>query len=226
MRPWQHARASAARGGRAWSDDLPIHEFVDRTKASLADLRHRMILHNSDLGPALAARAFAALAHAEEVARAHAREDLGAHVPLSWWLDQLEPARLPRRRDDGDDGALIARATAHFGLDDDAEPRAVHALLTLPERFAPAHAAASRAVLCNDAGISIVRAVLGTAREVPTRRARPVVFDPAWCAEAMVMAWFRQIPSLANVADALRADTALRLDELRRPSQHNAHTFK
>jgi hypothetical protein len=71
-----------------------------------------------------------------------------------------------------------------------------------------------------------VRAVLGTAREVPTRRARPVVFDPAWCAEAMVMAWFRQIPSLANVADALRADTALRLDELRRPSQHNAHTFK
>jgi hypothetical protein len=25
MRPWQHARASAARGGRAWSDDLPIH---------------------------------------------------------------------------------------------------------------------------------------------------------------------------------------------------------
>lgn len=82
MRPWQHAKASAAREGRLWTDDLAIHEFVDSTKASLADLRHRMVLHNDDLCPTLAARAFAALPQAERVARAHARAAARSRVVL------------------------------------------------------------------------------------------------------------------------------------------------
>ncbi len=57
MRPWQHAKSSA-RKERDWLIDLPIHEFMDSTKAACPDLRHRMILHNADLGPELTARAF------------------------------------------------------------------------------------------------------------------------------------------------------------------------
>ena len=49
MRPWQHAKSSA-RKERDWLADLPIHEFMDSTKAACPDLRHRMILHNADLG--------------------------------------------------------------------------------------------------------------------------------------------------------------------------------
>lgn len=228
MRPWQHARASAARGGRAWSEDLAIHEFMDCTKASLADLRHRMVLHNCDLGPALAARAFPGYSQAESIAREHAREDLGADVPLSWWLDRCDANKLPRLRGDGDDGngndeALIERATARFALDDDREVRAVFAVLTLPERLAPSHGRAARCVLGNDAGIAIVRAALGPAREVSSTRGRSVVFDPAYCAEAMVHRWFRRIPSLREVASALAMDTQAALDRLRSPHERAMH---
>lgn len=222
MRPWQHAKASAARGGRLWTDDLAIHEFVDSTKASLADLRHRMVLHNDDLGPTLAARAFAAHPHAERVAREHAREDLGEDVSLRWWLARCDPTRLPRVRNREDHHALVARATARFGLDDDGPVRAVLAVLTLPEQLAPAHGSIARAVLGNDAGIAIVRAVLGPATELPAAQGRRVVFDPAFCAEGMIHWWFGRIPSLRELASALDGQTQPALDDLRSPHRRAA----
>lgn len=224
MRPWQHARASAARGARAWSDDLAIHEFMDCTKASLGDLRHRMVLHSCDLGPALAAMAFAERPHAESVARDHAREDLGADVPLSWWLDRCLVSRFPRQRANTSDDELIERATERFGLDDDRAARAVLSVLTLPERLAPSHGRDARCVLGNEAGVAIVRAVLGPAREIPTTRGKSVVFDPAYCAEMMVHRWFRRIPSLRELADALGPDAQLHLDDLRSRRARETHT--
>lgn len=67
MRPWQHARSSAGKDGD-WVADLPIHEFMDSTKAACPDLRHRMVLHNTDLGPELAARLFPERADARSIA--------------------------------------------------------------------------------------------------------------------------------------------------------------
>ncbi len=213
MRPWQHARASARRSGRSWRDDLAIHEFVDSTRVALADLRHRMVLHNCDLGPAVAATAFPALPHAAEVARAHAREDLGADVSLAWWLDRCDPRRLPRERERSSD-ALVQRACERWSLREPDGPRAVLALLELPVSFAPSHDALARAVFANSAGIALVRAVLGPPREEFGRSGNTVVFDPAYCAEAMIYQRYRRIPSLAELADTLSPTLDLDLEAL------------
>lgn len=215
MRPWQHARASARRGGRSWRDDLAIHEFLDGTRVALADLRHRMVLHNCDLGPAVAAMAFPALPHAAEVARAHAREDLGADVPLAWWLDRCDPRRLPRERERSPD-VLVQRACERWHLRDPDGPRAVLALLELPVSFAPSHDALARALFANSAGLALVRAVLGPPREEPGRAGSTVVFDPAYCAEAMIHRRYRRIPALAELADTLSPLLDLDLEALAR----------
>jgi hypothetical protein len=57
MQPYIHAQASARQSGRVWQDDLEIHEFLDLAKHACPDLRHRLLLHNSDLGSGLIAAA-------------------------------------------------------------------------------------------------------------------------------------------------------------------------
>ena len=82
MQPYVHARASARRSGRAWQEDLPIHEFLDLAKHACPDLRHRILLHNSDLGPELAALAFPERADARQIVLSHVKQDLGWTPPL------------------------------------------------------------------------------------------------------------------------------------------------
>lgn len=47
MKPYIHATLSAKKYGGDFEDYIKIHDFMDQTKASLADMRHRAILHNS-----------------------------------------------------------------------------------------------------------------------------------------------------------------------------------
>jgi len=47
MKPYHHARISATKFGGRPEDYLAIHNFMDESKAHLADARHRMFLHNS-----------------------------------------------------------------------------------------------------------------------------------------------------------------------------------
>lgn len=47
MKPYHHARISAKKFGGKLEDYLAIHNFMDESKAHLADARHRMFLHNS-----------------------------------------------------------------------------------------------------------------------------------------------------------------------------------
>ena len=47
MKPLQHAKISAKRHGGVWQDYIILHNFFDLTKAHVADMRHRAILHNS-----------------------------------------------------------------------------------------------------------------------------------------------------------------------------------
>lgn len=42
-----HAKSSARKFGGAWEDYMELHEFMDHTKAHIADSRHRLILHNT-----------------------------------------------------------------------------------------------------------------------------------------------------------------------------------
>jgi hypothetical protein len=47
VKPWQHAKISAHKFGGEPADYIEIHNFFDETKAHVADMRHRIILHNS-----------------------------------------------------------------------------------------------------------------------------------------------------------------------------------
>lgn len=47
MKPYIHAKASARRYGGVPEDYLPIHDFMDSTKAAMPDVRHRAVLHTA-----------------------------------------------------------------------------------------------------------------------------------------------------------------------------------
>jgi hypothetical protein len=47
MKPLIHAKISVKKFGGKVEDYLPIHEWFDHTKAHIADMRHRAVLHNS-----------------------------------------------------------------------------------------------------------------------------------------------------------------------------------
>lgn len=47
MKPYIHARNSARKHGGTPEDYIKIHDWFDQTKAHIADMRHRAILHNS-----------------------------------------------------------------------------------------------------------------------------------------------------------------------------------
>lgn len=47
MKPYYHAKISAQRFGGIPEDYMKIHNFMDSSKAHLADSRHRIFLHNS-----------------------------------------------------------------------------------------------------------------------------------------------------------------------------------
>lgn len=47
MKPYLHAKISAKKFGGVPEDYLDIHTWFDHSKAHVADMRHRMILHNS-----------------------------------------------------------------------------------------------------------------------------------------------------------------------------------
>jgi hypothetical protein len=46
-KPLIHAQSSAKKFGGNWEDYIEIHEFMDSSKAVIADNRHRALTHNS-----------------------------------------------------------------------------------------------------------------------------------------------------------------------------------
>lgn len=47
MKPYSHARSSAHKFGGHLDDYLVYHNWFDQTKAHIADMRHRALLHNA-----------------------------------------------------------------------------------------------------------------------------------------------------------------------------------
>lgn len=210
--------ASARRAGRAWEADLAIHELVDASKASWADLRHRILLHHVDLGAEVVARAFPDRADAPALVRAHVHEDLGEDRTLVVWLGAIDARRLSRRRARDLDAILEdERRRAHLA-DHDA-PREVLAFLERPLAHAPEHAEAAHALFANEAGIALVRRVLGGPRRLVGEHGREVIFDPAYCAEAIVHRLHRRIPALRELADATHPREAARLRRTHRSTE-------
>lgn len=102
MKPFLHAKSSARKFGGKPEDYLPIHDFIDSSKAHIADHRHRTIFHHS-FGCFIVEKVFGTVAKNSEdkeysprdVAEQHIVEDLGripsvqdylVHMELQQWM--------------------------------------------------------------------------------------------------------------------------------------------
>ena len=100
MKPLVHARLSAEKYGGAPEDYLPIHDFMDSSKACMPDIRHRAILHSS-FGCFIVERVFGhtitnsegKTVHTRDVAEDHVKEDCGFIPTMERWLSgiKIEP---------------------------------------------------------------------------------------------------------------------------------------
>jgi len=96
MKPWNHARGSVKKWGGEPEDYLPVHDFIDSTKAAMPDLRHRAVLHNA-MGIFLCERVFGPVitnsdgrhVSVRDIAEQHVIEDMGFIPSLEDWLDEL-----------------------------------------------------------------------------------------------------------------------------------------
>lgn len=102
MKPLIHCKSSVHKWGGKVEDYMAIHEFFDQTKAHVADMRHRVILHNS-FGIYLCQQVFGHFfvnsdgreVSVRDVGEQHVIEDLGTipsldrcfqELPISPWL--------------------------------------------------------------------------------------------------------------------------------------------
>jgi hypothetical protein len=101
MKPLQHAKISAHKHGGSWNDYMDIHEFLDQTKAHVADMRHRAILHNS-FGIYLAQQVFGMVRtnsdgreySVRDIAEDHVLEDLGRIPDLAQVIKAIDVSHL------------------------------------------------------------------------------------------------------------------------------------
>lgn len=201
MRPYQHAVNSAAAFGGKWSDYLPVHEFIDSTKAACSDMRHRMILHSNDFGVALARLAFPDREDVERVVAQHILEDVGQARTLSDWLGHCRRSQLPRIHPAAlpiDPERIVASETAHFGFEHERQICQVWSLLSLPMSLAPAFGVDALCVICNSFGPSLIRRLVGLPIQI-----NDSFFDPAFCAERMIYGIYHSIPPMIAIVYSL-----------------------
>ena len=118
-----HARSSARRFGGALEDYLAFHEFMDATKAHLADARHRLFLHNAwgiffverIFGATFARASDGKIVPLRPILEQHVFEDLG-HIPSLNDCFRDLPAR-PLQGLEDDDCAHSEQSAASFGGD-------------------------------------------------------------------------------------------------------------
>jgi hypothetical protein len=96
MKPLIHARNSVRRWGGTPEDYQPIHDFIDSSKATFSDVRHRAILHSA-FGCFLVERVFGTairLSNGREIstrdiAEQHVVEDMGFIPRVDHWLQHI-----------------------------------------------------------------------------------------------------------------------------------------
>lgn len=96
MNSYYHAVISAKKHGGIPEDYIPIHEFIDSSKQTIADHRHRAILHSA-FGIFLTEKVFGpAIKNAEGtmvptrlIAEEHVQADMGFIPSVEHWLAEL-----------------------------------------------------------------------------------------------------------------------------------------
>lgn len=96
MKPYIHAKISAKKFGGVPEDYIHIHNFIDSSKSSVPDIRHRAIFHSS-FGCYVIEQVFGAVAKnsigkeysPRDVAEEHIKEDLGFIPTLEKYLNNM-----------------------------------------------------------------------------------------------------------------------------------------
>jgi hypothetical protein len=95
-----HAKASVRKWGGSVDDYIKIHEFIDGSKASFGDVRHRALLHNT-WGVWVAQEVFGRVIQVQketktvdvavrEIVEQHIIEDLGFIPSPGDWLENMD----------------------------------------------------------------------------------------------------------------------------------------
>jgi len=100
-KPWIHARIDAKNLGGEPEDYLPIHEFMDSSKAAFSDNRHRALTHNAWFIGTVIPRVFGEtferasdgkVMSSRDIAERHCLQDFKGFVPAAQdCLEGLEP---------------------------------------------------------------------------------------------------------------------------------------
>jgi hypothetical protein len=92
MNSHYHARISAKKHGGIPEDYLDLHDFLDSSKSTLGDVRHRALLHNT-FGIFIAERIFGSCmpngVPTRLVAEEHVLDDLGFIPTVEHWLGEM-----------------------------------------------------------------------------------------------------------------------------------------
>jgi hypothetical protein len=99
MNSYYHAVISAKKHGGVPEDYQPLHDFIDSSKQTIADIRHRAILHSA-FGIFIAEKVFGPTIKNSEgkevptriIAEEHVQDDLGFIPTVEHWLGEM-PAR-------------------------------------------------------------------------------------------------------------------------------------
>lgn len=143
MKPYLHALVSVKKWGGTPEEYLPTHDFLDSSKQSFPDMRHRAILHSS-FGIYIAERIFGhnitlstgKLVSVRDIAEQHVIDDMGfiptlddylKGMPFYDWLGgkakQKTTTRIPASAPSIDDiKTALALAPADMVLDSAAQP--------------------------------------------------------------------------------------------------------
>lgn len=96
MKPYIHAKNSAKKYGGSIEDYLPIHDFMDSSKAHVADVRHRALFHHS-FGIFIAEQIFGTyitnsekkIVQVRDIAEDHVIEDLGFIPTVADYINNI-----------------------------------------------------------------------------------------------------------------------------------------
>jgi hypothetical protein len=96
--PYHHAISSVRKHGGQVEDYLPIHNWLDATKAGMADMRHRAMRHHAE-GIFWCEERFGLTVVNSEgkhvptrfIAEQHVLEDMGFIPTMQQWLENMSP---------------------------------------------------------------------------------------------------------------------------------------
>lgn len=118
MKPYLHAKNSARKYGGKPEDYQALHDFFDSSKATVADIRHRALLHSA-FGIFLLERVFGTTITnsdgkqvcVRDIGEDHVMEDMGFIPTVDKWLKNIQVQ-------DWMFGSKRGKVTRIFRLDD------------------------------------------------------------------------------------------------------------